>query len=101
MWLLRFIITVRNNKGLIKRGEIRTNSRCWPKLSGKTPQLPTHKARENPECLPAHVFSVALRDTGPVPILRYTAHQDHVIKCKQEGHWVRDCPSTPQGGGGV
>jgi hypothetical protein len=25
------------NNGLIRRGEIRPNSRCWPKLSGKTP----------------------------------------------------------------
>jgi hypothetical protein len=67
MWLLRFVITMRNRKGLIRRGEIRTNSRCWPKPFGKTPQFPTHKARENPEHLLAHVFSVALRDTGPVP----------------------------------
>jgi hypothetical protein len=48
MWPLRFIITVRNNKGLIRRGEIRPNSRHWPKPFDKTPQLPTHKARENP-----------------------------------------------------
>jgi hypothetical protein len=79
MWLLRFIITVRNNNGLIRRGERKPNSRCWPKLSNKTPWPPTHKARENPEHLPLHVFSVALRDNGPVPVLRYTAHQDHVL----------------------
>jgi hypothetical protein len=65
MWLLRFIITVRNSNGLIRRGEIRPNSRCWPKPFNKTPWLPTHKTKENTEHLLAHVFSVALRDTGP------------------------------------
>jgi hypothetical protein len=79
MWPSRSIITEKNSKGLIRRGEIRPNSRCWHKPSNKTPQLPTHKARENPEHLPAQVFSVALRDTGSVPVLRYTAHQDHVL----------------------
>jgi hypothetical protein len=39
-----------------RRGK--TKSRCWPKPSGKHPR--PHKARENPECLLAHVFSVAL-----------------------------------------
>jgi hypothetical protein len=83
MWLLRFINTVRNSKGLIRRGEIRPNSRCWPKPFDKTAQLPTHKARENPEHLPAHVFNVALRDTGPVPVLRYATHQDHVLSANR------------------
>jgi hypothetical protein len=83
MWLLRFIITKKNSKGLIRRREIRPNSRCWPKLSSKTLWLPTPKARENPEHLPAHVFSVALRSTGSVPVLRYTAHQDHVLSANR------------------
>jgi hypothetical protein len=83
MWLLRFIITVRNSNGLIRRGEIKPNYRCWHKPSNKTPQLPTHKSRENPECLPAYVFSVALRDTGPMSVLRYITHQDHVLSANR------------------
>jgi hypothetical protein len=83
MWLFKFIITMRNSKGLIRREEIRPNSRCWPKPINKIPQLPTHKARENPEHLPVHVFSVALRDTGSVPVLRYTTHQDHVLSANR------------------
>jgi hypothetical protein len=83
MWLLRFIITMRNSKGLIRRGEIRLNSRCWPTPFDKTPQFPTHKARENLKHLPAHVFGVALRDTGSVPVLRYAAHQDHVLSANR------------------
>jgi hypothetical protein len=83
MWLLKSVITKKNNKGLIRRGEIRPNSRCWPKPSGKTPWLPTHKARENPKHLLAHVLGMALRDTGPMPVLRYIAHQDHVLSANR------------------
>jgi hypothetical protein len=84
MWLLRFIITVRNSKGLIRRGEISPNSRCWPKPFDKTPQHPTHKARENPKHLPDHVFSVALRDTGPVLVLNHAAHWGHVLSANRK-----------------
>jgi hypothetical protein len=51
----------------------------------RTPSLwlPTHKARENLECLPAHVFSVALRDTEPMSILRYSTHQDHILSANR------------------
>jgi hypothetical protein len=83
MWLLRFIIAMRNSNGLIRRGKIRPNSRCWSKLFGKTLWLPTHKARENPKHLLAHVFGVALRETGPMPLLRYTTHQDHVLNANR------------------
>jgi hypothetical protein len=83
MWLLRFIINMRNSNGLIRRGEIRPNSRCCPKPSGKTPWLPTHKSRENLECLLAHVFGVALRDIGPMSVLRYATHQDHVLSANR------------------
>jgi hypothetical protein len=83
MWLLKFTITMRNSKGLIRTGEIRSNSRCWPKPFDKTLQLPIHKAKESPEHLLAHVFSVALRDTGPVPVLRYATHQDHVLSANR------------------
>jgi hypothetical protein len=83
MWLLRFIITMRNSNGLIRKREIKPNSRCWHKPSGKTPWLSSHKARENSKCLLAHVFSVALRDTGPRPVLRYTTHQDHVLSANR------------------
>jgi hypothetical protein len=79
MWLFMSIITMRKNKGLIRRGEIRPNSRCWPKCFDKTPQLPTHKARENPIYLPAQVFIEAFRDTGPMPVLRYATYQDYIL----------------------
>jgi hypothetical protein len=99
MWLLRFIITMRNSKGLIKRGEIRLNSRCWPKPFDKIPQLPTYKARENPKYLLACVFSVALRDTGPVPILRYTTHQDHVLSANRRATGRGTAPLPLKAGG--
>jgi hypothetical protein len=59
------------NKGLIRRGEIRLNSRCWHKPSNKGLQSLTPEARENPEHLPAHVFGVALK-----------------------GHWACACPKS-------
>jgi hypothetical protein len=99
MLLLRFIITVRNSKRLIRRGEIRPNSRCWPKPFDKIPQLPTHKARENPEHLLAHVFSVALRDTGPVPVLRYTTHKDHVLSANRRATGRGTAPPPLKVGG--
>jgi hypothetical protein len=95
----KFIITEKNSKGLIRRGEIRPNSRCWPKLSSKTPRLPTHKARENPECLSAHVFSVALRDTGPGPVLRYATHQDHILSVNRRATGPGTAPPLLKAGG--
>jgi hypothetical protein len=99
MWLLRFIVTVRNSKELIRRGEIRPNSRCWSKPFNKTLQLPTHKARENPEHLPAHVFSVALRDTGPILVLRYATHQDNVLSANKRATGRGTSPSPLKVGG--
>jgi hypothetical protein len=99
MWLLRFIITVRNNKGLIRKKEIRPNSRCWPKPLDKTPQLPTHKARENPEHFLAYAFGVSLRDTGPVPVLRYAVHQDHVISTNRRATGRGTAPPPLKGVG--
>jgi hypothetical protein len=74
---------MRNSNSLIRRGEIRPNCRCWHKPSDKIPWLPTHNARDNPECLLAHGFGVALRDTGPVSVLIYVTHQDHVLSANR------------------
>jgi hypothetical protein len=68
------MITKKNNKGLIRRGEIRLNSRCWHKPSDKGLRPLTPEARKNPEHLLAHVFSVALRGTGPMHVLNHAAH---------------------------
>jgi hypothetical protein len=69
----------KNNKGLIRRGKIRLNSRCWHKSFNRGLQPLTPKARKNPEHLPAHVFSVALRDTGPMHVLNLATHRGHVL----------------------
>jgi hypothetical protein len=49
----------------------------------QTPWLPTHKDRENLENLLAHVFSVALRDMRPMPVIGHTAHQDNVLSANR------------------
>jgi hypothetical protein len=84
MWPSRSIITEKNNKGLIRRGKIRLNSRCWHKSSSnKSLQPLTPEARKNPEHLPAHVFSMALRVTVPVHVLNHAAHRGHVLNANR------------------
>jgi hypothetical protein len=49
----------------------------------QNPLAPNSQGQGKSKHLPAHVFSVALRDTGPVPVLRYAAHQDHVLSANK------------------
>jgi hypothetical protein len=55
MWPSKSIITEKNSKGLIRRGEIRLNSRSWHKPSDKSLQPLTPEARKNLRHLPDHV----------------------------------------------
>jgi hypothetical protein len=77
-----------------KRGEIKPNSRCWLKPFDKPPQLPTHEARENPEHFLAHAFGVALRDTGPVHVLKCATHQGHVRSANRRAIGQGTAPLT-------
>jgi hypothetical protein len=83
MWPSRSTIT-KKNKSLIRKGEIRLNSRCWHKPFDRDLQPLTPEARENPEHLPAHVFGVALKDTGPVHILNHTTHWGYVLSANRK-----------------
>jgi hypothetical protein len=42
---------------------------------------------------------VALRDTGPVPVLRYTAHQDHVLSANRRATGQGSAPPPLKVGG--
>jgi hypothetical protein len=95
MWPSKSIITEKNNKGLIRRGEIRLNSRCWHKPSDKSLQPLTPKARENPKHLLAHIFGVALRDTGPMLVLNHAG----VLSANRRatGRWSATPPLKVEG----
>jgi hypothetical protein len=76
------IISEKNNKVLIRRGKIRLISRCWHKPSNKSLQPLTPEAKKNPKHLQVHVFSVALRDTGPIHVLNHAFQLGPCPKCK-------------------
>jgi hypothetical protein len=77
MWPSRSIITEKNNKGLIRKGEIRLKFQMvGTRPPTKAPDLLTPEARENPKHHRAHVFGVTLKDIGPVHVLNPAAPGD-------------------------
>jgi hypothetical protein len=49
----------------------------------QNPSASISQGQRKSQTPPACVFGVALRDTGTVPVLRYAAHQDHVLSANR------------------
>jgi hypothetical protein len=99
MWPSRSIITEKNNKGLVRKVEIRLNSKWRHKPSDKGFRPLTPEARENPKHLPAHVFGVALKGIGPVHVLNPAARQGQVPNASRRvtGRWTAPLPLKVEG----
>jgi hypothetical protein len=59
----------------------------------------TPEARKNPKHLLAHVFGVALRDTGPMHVLNHTTRRGHVLSANRRatGQWTAPLPLKVEG----